>query len=299
VPQVQRLEIKLYPSSVRRPQDIKPAKQHTSPKKQPSKKQTDKDAAKQQQQDAAAAGGAAGQRAVSLPPTLQVGDAMHHVKAGLVQAFCALLCCMRGSEHVQAQVQPSVYFMVVCVHACCLCPLCCQLPIWQSITELQSLPQQQQQQQEQEQLLTSPSLKYLLQQQPESDSSPSKATAAAPAGSQDTPVPGSAQKAKHLQQQQQQQQQEKQQKEKQQREQQQKEKERQKKEPPAAVAVELGSVSVALWWEPTRRSSGLGVAERVSFCLLPGEVKVRSRCLTSLSVFSTLHPVVEAVSICS
>lgn len=40
------------------------------------------------------------------------------------------------------------------------------------------------------------------------------------------------------------------------------------------VAPELGSIGVALWWEPTRHSHGQGVVERVSFCLLPGEVKV-------------------------
>jgi hypothetical protein len=59
--------------------------------------------------------------------------------------------------------------------------------------------------------------------------------------------------------------------------QQQKEKDKQQKQgtKDAPVVVELGSVGVALWWEPTRRSHGMGVAERVSFCLLPGEVKVR------------------------
>ncbi|KAF8062936.1 RASA4 [Scenedesmus sp. PABB004] len=37
---------------------------------------------------------------------------------------------------------------------------------------------------------------------------------------------------------------------------------------------ELGTVRVALWWAPTWRSHAFDVAERVSFCLLPGEVKV-------------------------
>jgi hypothetical protein len=39
---------------------------------------------------------------------------------------------------------------------------------------------------------------------------------------------------------------------------------------------ELGTVHVALWWAPTwRHHHAFDVAERVSFCLLPGELKVR------------------------
>jgi hypothetical protein len=38
---------------------------------------------------------------------------------------------------------------------------------------------------------------------------------------------------------------------------------------------ELGTVRVALWWSPTwRHHHAFDVAERVSFCLLPGELKV-------------------------
>jgi hypothetical protein len=174
-------------------------------------------------------------------------------------------------------------FLLVLPGSAKLC-LCCQPPTLQSITELQSSPQQQQQQLEQ-QLLTSPSLKYLLQQPADSDSSPTRS--AAPVLS----LPGSAQKQQQQQQQEKQQkekqQREKQQREKQQKEKQQKEKEKHKKDSgAAAVAVELGSISVALWWEPTRRSSGLGVAERVSFCLLPGEVKVGRDVLQERNCFS-------------
>lgn len=37
---------------------------------------------------------------------------------------------------------------------------------------------------------------------------------------------------------------------------------------------ELGIVRVALWWAPTWRNHAFDVAEKVSFCLLPGEIKV-------------------------
>lgn len=42
---------------------------------------------------------------------------------------------------------------------------------------------------------------------------------------------------------------------------------------------QLGTVRVALWWAPTWRHHAfdVNVAERVSFCLLPGEVKVGER----------------------
>jgi hypothetical protein len=40
---------------------------------------------------------------------------------------------------------------------------------------------------------------------------------------------------------------------------------------------ELGTVRVALWWAPTwRHHHAFDVAERVSFCLLPGELKVQA-----------------------
>lgn len=41
-----------------------------------------------------------------------------------------------------------------------------------------------------------------------------------------------------------------------------------------ATYPELGTVRVALWWAPTWRNHAFDVAEKVSFCLLPGEVKV-------------------------
>lgn len=46
----------------------------------------------------------------------------------------------------------------------------------------------------------------------------------------------------------------------------------------AGCAVALGSVIISVWWAPTRRSHGCDMAERVSFCLLPGEIKVCHRC---------------------
>lgn len=110
--------------------------------------------------------------------------------------------------------------------------------------------------------------RYLLQSpqpQPEHETASSSAATAT-----DAAPPGSAQK-------QQQQQKEKQQKEKQQKEKQQ----AVSSSKDAVTVVQLGSVGVALWWEPTRHSHDLGVVERVSFCLLPGEVKVRKQMIVS------------------
>ena len=110
--------------------------------------------------------------------------------------------------------------------------------------------------------------RYLLQSpqpQPEHETAAASAESSAAAA-----PPGSAQK-------QQQQQKEKQQKEKQQKEKQQ----AVSSSKDAVTVVQLGSVGVALWWEPTRHSHDLGVVERVSFCLLPGEVKVRKQIIVS------------------
>jgi hypothetical protein len=116
--------------------------------------------------------------------------------------------------------------------------------------------------------------RYLLQSpqpQPEHETAAAAAAASSAAAATDAAPPGSAQK------QQQQQQKEKQQKEKQQKEKQQ----AVSSSKDAVTVVQLGSVGVALWWEPTRHSHDLGVVERVSFCLLPGEVKVRKQIIVS------------------
>jgi hypothetical protein len=107
--------------------------------------------------------------------------------------------------------------------------------------------------------------RYLLQSpQPEQQPATAAASSSPPptAAGADAAPPGSAQK------------------------QQQKEKQREKKQAAssgkdAVTVVQLGSVGVALWWEPTRHSHDLGVVERVSFCLLPGEVKVRKELILS------------------
>lgn len=114
---------------------------------------------------------------------------------------------------------------------------------------VQSPAPQQPGDQQQQQLLTSPSFRYLLQQSPQQDTNAASTAAAGDS----TTAQASAQR------------------------QQQQQKEQQKaagsgKE--GQAQANLGVVEVALWWAPTRRSHGFDVAERVSFCLLPGEVKV-------------------------